>query len=112
MSAIPGKTTQDFTAVVDAVPQGQSSLDIANTRGIFRTLSGKTYPAAEESEIVQTATERLNNWNFARDYSQFWVFSNLVGGERGQNQGAHRLDRQCVENGPLGNSSSETRCRI
>ena len=40
------------------------------------------------------------------------VFSNLVGGERGQNQGAHRLDRQCVENGPLGNSSSETRCRI
>ena len=72
MSAIPGNTAQDFTALVDAVPQGQSSLDIANTTGIFRTLSGKTSPATEEAEIVQTATKRLNNWNFARDYSQFF----------------------------------------
>jgi len=54
-SADPGKTAQDFTALVDAVPQAQSSLDIANTMG-----------------IVRTATERLNNWNFARDYSQFF----------------------------------------
>jgi hypothetical protein len=67
MSAIPrkpsvktGKTAQDFTALVDAVPQGLTSFDTANTLGIFRTLSGKIFSTAEESEIVRTATVQLN----------------------------------------------------
>jgi hypothetical protein len=47
MSAIPrkpsakhGKAAQDFTVLVDAVPQGLTSLDTANTMGIFGTVSG------------------------------------------------------------------------
>ena len=67
MSAIPrkpsvktGKTAQDFTALVDAVPQGLTSFDTANTLGIFRTLSGKIFSTAEKSEIVRTATVQLN----------------------------------------------------
>jgi len=66
MSAIPrkpsakhGKTTQDFTALVDAVPQGLTPFDTANTMGILRTVSGITCSAAEESEIVRTASGQL-----------------------------------------------------
>jgi hypothetical protein len=59
-SVKPGKTAQDFTALVDAVLQGLTSFDTANTMGIFRTLSGKIFSTAEESEIVRTATVQLN----------------------------------------------------
>jgi len=67
MSAIPGKpsakhgkTAQDFTALVDAVLQGLTSFDTANTMEIFRTLSQKIFSTSEESEIVRTATVQLN----------------------------------------------------
>jgi hypothetical protein len=66
MSAIPrkpsakhGKTAQDFTALVDAVPQGLTPFAIANTMGIFRTVSGITCSAAEKSKIVRTASGQL-----------------------------------------------------
>jgi hypothetical protein len=37
----PGKMVQDFTALVDAVPQGLTSYDTANTMGIVRTAGGQ-----------------------------------------------------------------------
>jgi hypothetical protein len=65
MSAIPRK----HSVKPGKTAQGLTSFDTANTTGIFRTLSGKNFSSAEESEIVRTATVQLN---FPRHNSEFF----------------------------------------
>lgn len=48
-----------YPQIAQAVPKGFPSFDTATAMGIFRTVSGKTYPSAEESEIVRKATVQL-----------------------------------------------------
>jgi hypothetical protein len=48
-----------YPQIAQTVPQGLHSFDTANTMGIFRSVTGKTVPAAEESEIVRSATVQL-----------------------------------------------------
>ena len=55
----PGKTARDLTSLLDAVPQGLPMFDTANTMGIFRAETEKTYSVAEESEIIQSVTVQL-----------------------------------------------------
>lgn len=48
-----------YPQIAQTVPQGLHSFDTANTMGIFRSVTGKTVPAVEESEIVRSATVQL-----------------------------------------------------
>ena len=48
-----------YPQIAQAVPQGLHSFDTTNTMGIFRSVTGKTYSATEESEIIRSATVQL-----------------------------------------------------
>jgi len=48
-----------YPQIASAVPQELPSFDDANTMGIIRTVTGKSDPAAEASEIIRTASVQL-----------------------------------------------------
>jgi len=48
-----------YPQIGEAVPQGLNSFDTTNTRGIVRSVSGKTDSDLEEAKIVRSATVQL-----------------------------------------------------